>query len=73
MLAWWKKQDQHMNPNSEYHSSFYSSMEILRVAVVLDTSVFCFGPYYLDHSEYKKRNLCNSSKSRTVGIRGLIV
>jgi hypothetical protein len=62
-----------MNPNSEYHSSFYSSMGILgAVAVVLDTSVFCFG-IYLDHSEHKKRNLCNSSKSHTLGIVALIV
>jgi intracellular septation protein A len=63
-----------MNPSFEYHSSFYSPMEIVKaVVVLLVASVFCFGLYYLHHSEYKKRNLCNSSKSRTFGIRALIV
>lgn len=74
LLAWWKKEDQYRNPSSEYHSSsFYSSMEIVRAVVVRVASVFCFGPYYLHHSEDKKRNLYNSSKSRTFGIRALIV
>jgi hypothetical protein len=63
-----------MNPSFEYRSfSLYYSMEIVRAVVVLVAAVFCFGPYYLHYSEHKKRNLCNSSKSRTLGIKALIV
>jgi hypothetical protein len=28
--------------------------------------------YYLRHSEHKKKNLCNNSRSRTLDIRVLI-
>jgi predicted Na+-dependent transporter len=67
----------HMNPIFSGYSSFDSSLVIVAaVVVVLVVLVVAYGGcilYYLHHSEHKKGNLCNSSRSRTLGIGALIV